>query len=194
VDPTFFPTPADFRAWLEEHHERERELWVGFHKQASGRPSITWPDAVDQALCFGWIDGVRKRVDDQSYAIRFSPRTAASAWSNVNVARMGELLDEGLVRPAGVRAFERCRAERTGVYSFEQPDEPALTPEQEARFRADAAAWAFFCGQAPGYRRAATWWVVSAKRQATRTRRLETLIADAAAGRRIAPLRRPERP
>jgi uncharacterized protein YdeI (YjbR/CyaY-like superfamily) len=193
VDPTFFPSPPDFRRWLERHHEAERELWVGFHKQGSGRPSITWPGAVDQALCFGWIDGVRKRIDDASYMIRFTPRSPTSTWSNVNVARVERLSREGLVAPAGRRAFERRTAGRSGVYSFEQAEAAALSDEQEARFRADGPAWAFFCSQPPGYRRTAVWWVVSAKREATRARRLERLITDSADGRRVAPLRPPDR-
>jgi uncharacterized protein YdeI (YjbR/CyaY-like superfamily) len=193
VDPTFFVTAPDFRAWLERHHEDERELWVGFHKKGSGRPSITWPEAVDQALCFGWIDGVRKGIDDASYMIRFTPRSPTSTWSNVNVGRMAELMSEGLVEPAGRRAFERRTADRSGVYSFEQADAAALSDAQEARFRADERAWAFFSRQPPGYRRTAVWWVVSAKREETRARRLESLISDSADGRRVALLRRPER-
>jgi uncharacterized protein YdeI (YjbR/CyaY-like superfamily) len=193
VDPRFFATAADFRAWLERHHEDERELWVGFHKKGSGRPSITWPEAVDQALCFGWIDGVRKGIDDASYMIRFTPRSPTSTWSKVNVGRMAELMAGGLVEPAGRRAFERRTADRSGVYSFEQADAAVLSDAQEARFRTDERAWAFFSSQPPGYRRTAVWWVVSAKREETRARRLEDLISDSADGRRVGPLRRPDR-
>jgi uncharacterized protein YdeI (YjbR/CyaY-like superfamily) len=191
VEPTFFAKPDELRAWLERHHEDERELWVGVHKKGSGRPSITWPESVDQALCFGWIDGVRKRIDDESYVIRFTPRKATSTWSRVNLARVEELISAGLVRPAGVRAHERRTAERSGVYSFEQADAPTLSEEQEARFRADSGAWEFFAAQPPGYRRAAVWWVVSAKREETRVRRLATLIADSGDGRRLAALTPP---
>jgi len=192
MEPMFFATPEAFRAWLEEHHASATELLVGFHKKGSGRPSITWPEAVDQALCFGWIDGVRRSIDDDSYSIRFTPRKPSSAWSAVNVARVEELTRQGLMRPAGVEAFARRSPERTGTYSYEQRAAAALDPEHERRFRAEAAAWAFFQAQPPWYRRAATWWVVSAKREETRERRLAQLIADSAAGRPIGPLTRPE--
>jgi uncharacterized protein YdeI (YjbR/CyaY-like superfamily) len=190
MDPVYFETPADFRAWLEEHHTTATELWVGFYKKGSGRPSITWPEAVDQALCFGWIDGIRKSVDADSYANRFTPRTPRSTWSNVNVARVAELTAQGLMTPAGLRAFERRDEARSGAYSFEQrPRE--LPPEYQARFKEQPAAWAFFEAQPPGYRRTAIHWVVSAKREETRLKRLATLIEDSAQGRRLAPLSRP---
>jgi uncharacterized protein YdeI (YjbR/CyaY-like superfamily) len=191
TEPTFFATPADFRAWLEEHHASAAELLVGFHKKGSGRPSITWPEAVDQALCFGWIDGVRRSIDDDSYSIRFTPRMPTSTWSAVNVARVEELARQGLMHPAGLEAFARRSPERTATYSYEQRAAAALDPEQERRLRADAAAWAFFQAQPPWYRRAATWWVVSAKREETRERRLARLIEDSAAARPIGPLTRP---
>lgn len=190
MKPTFFETPALFRRWLKEHHNTASELWVGFHKKASGRPSITWPQSVDEALCFGWIDGVRKRLDDESYVIRFTPRKPRSTWSVVNTRRAQELLDAGRMRPAGVRAFEARDAARSGVYSFEQRDQATLSPEQDKQFRADKRAWAFFQAQPPGYRKVAVFWVVSARQEATRARRLQTLIDDSAAGRRIGPLRR----
>jgi uncharacterized protein YdeI (YjbR/CyaY-like superfamily) len=190
VEPTFFATPSEFRAWLDDHHDGVRELWVGFHKKASGRPSITWPEAVDEALCFGWIDGVRKRVDEASYAIRFTPRQPRSIWSSVNVARAEELTSLGRMRPAGRAAFEARRQERSGLYSYEQRHAAALDDAAEWQFRADERAWAFFNGQAAWYRRAAIWWVVSAKQEATRRRRLATLIDDSARGRIIAPLTR----
>jgi uncharacterized protein YdeI (YjbR/CyaY-like superfamily) len=192
MEPTFFATPDAFRAWLEEHHASATELLVGFHKKRSGKPSITWPEAVDQALCFGWIDGVRRSIDDDSYSIRFTPRKPNSTWSAVNVARVEELTRQGLMRPAGLEAFARRSPERTTTYSYEQRAGAALDPEHERRFRADKAAWAFFQAQPPWYRRAATWWVVSAKREQTRERRLAQLIADSAAGRPIRPLTRPE--
>jgi uncharacterized protein YdeI (YjbR/CyaY-like superfamily) len=191
VPPTFFEDPAAFRAWLVEHHEHERELWVGFHRRDSGRASITWPEAVDQALCFGWIDGVRKRVDDESYTIRFTPRRPSSRWSAVNVARVGELERLGLMRPAGRRAFAARRADRTGTYSYEQRREAALPDDYEQRLRANAAAWAHFSAQAPWYRRAAVHWVMEAKRQETRERRMAQLIERSAKGEPIGPLRRP---
>jgi uncharacterized protein YdeI (YjbR/CyaY-like superfamily) len=189
IAPTFYATPAEWRAWLEEHHADEREHWVGFHKRGSGRPSITWPESVDQALCFGWIDGVRKRVDDERYMIRFTPRKRSSRWSKVNVARVAELTEAGLMQPAGLAAFEARTQE--GTYSYEQRDAAAFDPERERRLRADAGAWAYFSAQPPWYRRTATHWVMSAKREETRDRRLARLIEDSAAGRAVGPLARP---
>jgi uncharacterized protein YdeI (YjbR/CyaY-like superfamily) len=183
--PTFFATPDEFRAWLEKHHESQTELLVGFHKKGSGRPSITWPESVDQALCFGWIDGVRRRIDDASYSIRFTPRKARSNWSAVNVKRVAELNEQGLMRPAGSAAFERRSDDKTAIYAYEQGKAATLDPEQERRFRADAQAWAWFQAQPPSYRRTATYWVVSAKKPETRQRRLERLIEDSAAERPI---------
>jgi uncharacterized protein YdeI (YjbR/CyaY-like superfamily) len=188
--PTFFETPDRFREWLEAHHDSEPELWVGFHRKGTGRPSLTWPESVDEALCYGWIDGLRRSIDAQSYAIRFTPRRSGSTWSNVNVRRVGELIREGRMRPAGLRAFEARDPERSGTYSFEQREAATLGPEAEARFRASPEAWRYFEAQPPGYRKTATWWVVSAKQEATRERRLRALIEDSAAGRRVAPLRR----
>ena len=193
MQPTFFATPAEFRRWLKQHHQSERELWVGFYKKSSGRPSLTWPESVDEALCFGWVDGVRRTVDGESYAIRFTPRKSGSTWSAVNTRRAGELIRAGRMQPAGLRAFEARDPERSGVYSFEQRTAARLSAEAEARFKTVPAAWSYFESQPPGYRKTAVWWVVSAKREATRARRLETLIEDSAAGRRIAPLRRESR-
>jgi len=188
MEPTFFATPAEFRAWLEEHHETETELLVGFYKKTSGKPSITWPESVDQALCFGWIDGVRRSLGEEAYTIRFTPRKPRSNWSAVNVQRMRELIDEGLVHPAGMAAFERRSDDRTAIYAYEQRKNAQLPPEYERRLRADAAASEFFDAQPPWYRRTATHWVISAKREATRERRLAQLIEDSASGRRIGPL------
>jgi uncharacterized protein YdeI (YjbR/CyaY-like superfamily) len=191
MEPTFFATPEDFRAWLKEHHENETELLVGFHKKGSGRPSITWPESVDQALCFGWIDGVRRSIDGERYSIRFAPRKRRSTWSAVNVKRVGELEAEGLMRPAGRAAFERRHEDRTGIYSHERREAAAFDAEQERAFRADERAWAWFQDQPPYYRRAATHWVVSAKKPETRERRLRKLIDDSGAGRTVPPLTRP---
>jgi uncharacterized protein YdeI (YjbR/CyaY-like superfamily) len=188
--PTFFATPADFRAWLEKHHGQAQELFVGYYKRDSGRPSITWPESVEQALCFGWIDGVRKSLGKESYVIRFTPRKPGSIWSTVNIRKVEELIARGLMRPAGLEAFEARSEEKSGIYSFEQKEEPKLSPAQEQRFQADPKAWAFFQAQAPWYRRAATWWVVSAKKDETRQKRLATLIADSAAGRTLPMLTR----
>jgi uncharacterized protein YdeI (YjbR/CyaY-like superfamily) len=185
MEPTFFATPEELRAWLAEHHETETELLVGFHKKGSGRPSITWPQSVDQALCFGWIDGVRRRIDDATYSIRFTPRKARSTWSAVNVKRVAELTEQGLMRPAGIAAFERRSEDKTAIYAYEQRKAATLDREQERRFRADERAWAWFQIQPPSYRRAATYWVVSAKKPETRQRRLERLIEDSAAERPI---------
>jgi uncharacterized protein YdeI (YjbR/CyaY-like superfamily) len=188
---TFFETPADFRAWLEQHHETETELLVGFHKKGSGRPSITWPESVAEALCFGWIDGVRRTIDEESYTIRFTPRKPTSNWSQVNIDKVAELTSAGLMWPAGVAAFERRTPERSGIYSYERRKEAKLEPGQQREFEANAAAWEFFGAQPRGYRQTATHWVVSAKREETRAKRLATLIDDSANGRRLRHLTRP---
>jgi uncharacterized protein YdeI (YjbR/CyaY-like superfamily) len=191
MKPTFFATPTHFRDWLEEHHETKRELLVGFHKKGTGTPSITWPESVDEALSFGWIDGVRRSLGEHAYTIRFTPRKPTSIWSAINVGRVEALLKEGRMRPAGVRAYAARTAERTGVYSFERNSAAKLSTEQEATLRKNRKAAAYFDARPPWYRRAAIHWVISAKREETRDRRLAQLIADSAAGRSIAPLRRP---
>jgi len=194
MEPVFFPTPADFRRWLDEHHETAGELLVGFHKKGTGKASITWQESVDQALCFGWIDGVRRSLDGDRYTVRFTPRRRRSIWSAVNVRRAQELSERGEMRPAGLAAYEARTERRSGVYSYEQArDAAAFDAGQEREFRANPAAWDWFTAQPPGYRRTATWWVVSAKREDTRRRRLATLIEDSAAGRAVGPLRRPEK-
>src|SRR4051812_32128740 len=190
VEPTFFATPAAFRAWLAEHHTTASELWVGFHKRGAGRPSMTWPESVDEALCVGWIDGIRRSLGEDSYTIRFTPRRPSSHWSRVNVARVEALRAEGRMLDAGERAFAARRADKTARASYERDAPASLDPEQEREFRAHAEAWDFFAAQPPGYRRTATHWVTSAKRPETRDRRLAQLIADSAAGRRIGPLAR----
>lgn len=187
----FFETPADFRRWLEEHHESERELWVGFHKKDSGKPSITWPESVDEALCFGWIDGLRKSVDETSYKIRFTPRRRGSIWSAVNIRRAEELLREGRMRPAGLLAFESRREDRERRYSYEQPGVTKLAGEYEERLKADPKAWEFFQAQTPWYRKTVSWWILSAKKEETRLKRLEQLIACSAQSRTIPQLTRP---
>jgi uncharacterized protein YdeI (YjbR/CyaY-like superfamily) len=190
-NPIFFATPADFRAWLEAHHADTPELLVGFYKKGSGKPSITWPESVDEALCFGWIDGVRRSLDADSYTIRFTPRRPRSTWSAVNIKRVAELTEMGRMRPAGLKAFESRTEDNSGIYAYEQRENAALDPAQEEEFQANPTAWAFWQAQPPGYRKTATWWVVSAKQEATRRKRLATLIADSAAGRRLAQLARP---
>jgi len=194
MKPRFFPTAKQFRSWLEKHHADTPELWVGFHKKETGRPSITWPESVDEALCVGWIDGLRKSIDEHSYKIRFTPRKTGSIWSAVNTRRAKELIGAGRIRPAGLRAFEGRDPKKTNLYSFEQRKAAVLTPAFEKRFKADRKAWTFFQSQPEGYRHIAVFWVTSAKQEDTRARRLETLIRDSAAGLRIGPLRRPPSP
>ncbi len=190
--PTFFATPEDFRCWLAAHHNQSPELWVGFHKRATKRPCMTWPESVDQALCFGWIDGVRKSIDETSYRIRFTPRKARSKWSAVNIRRVQELIDTGLMQTAGRKAFDERVLVENAHYSYEQRHLIALTPEQERLFRHNRTAWAFFNSQAPWYRKAALWWIVSAEREETRKKRLLQLINDSEQNRPIAQLdRRP---
>ena len=184
VEPTFFATAADFRAWLKAHHDTAPELLVGFWKKGSGRPSIDWPEARDEALCFGWIDGIRKSLGADSYTIRFTPRRRGSIWSNVNVARYRALTEAGRMTPAGVRAYEQNKG-RQGVYAYETALKE-LSPAETRQFRADKAAWADWRKRPPGYRRLVLHWIASAKRPATRAKRLATLIADSAAGRKIA--------
>jgi uncharacterized protein YdeI (YjbR/CyaY-like superfamily) len=191
MKPKFFATPARFRAWLEAHHAKQTELLVGFYKKGSGKPSITWPESVDEALCFGWIDGVRRSLGDDAYTIRFTPRRPKSIWSAVNVARVAELEQLGKMAPRGLRAFAARTPERTGVYSFERHAAAKLTPAQDRQLRANRKAAAFLDAQPPWYRRATTHWVISAKREETRARRLAHLIRDSAAGRTIGPLTRP---
>ncbi len=186
MEPAFFATPADFRAWLERHHGEAAELLVGFYKKRSGRPTMSWPESVDQALCFGWIDGVRRGRDAESYTIRFTPRKPRSIWSAVNIAKYAKLVEQGAVAPAGVAAYERRTEKRSRVYAFEQQQEPELSAEQERRFRERAGAWEFFLDQAPSYRRTVVWWIVSAKREQTRAARLGRAIEDSANGQRIA--------
>jgi uncharacterized protein YdeI (YjbR/CyaY-like superfamily) len=185
VRPTFFATPAKFRAWLEAHHDKAPELWMGLYRRGSGRPSITWPEAVDEALCFGWIDGVRKGIDDVSYMNRYTPRRARSTWSTINVNRVKELKRQGRMRPAGLSAFEKRAPAKSGIYSYEQRHAAAFEEAQVRQFRANKKAWDFFQSRAAGYRRTATWWVITAKREETRLKRLATLIKDSEQGRTI---------
>lgn len=190
MEPIFFANRAEFREWLAAHAANETELLVGYHKVATGRPSMTWAESVDEALCVGWIDGVRRGVGNESYTIRFTPRKPTSKWSAVNVRRVGELTAEGRMQPAGLAAFGR-RNPDVVPYSYAQPKDTALDPEFEKAFMGDTAAWDFFQSQPPGYRRTAIHWVMSAKRDETRQRRLATLIADSARRERLANLYRP---
>jgi uncharacterized protein YdeI (YjbR/CyaY-like superfamily) len=193
VNPIYFASPEEFRAWLEENHATEREVFVGYHKKATGIPSMVWSEAVDEALCYGWIDGIVRRVDDQRHVQRFTPRKPSSTWSAINIAKVAKLRAEGRMRPAGEAAFARRSEDKSAIYSYEQRENAKLEAEQEARFRANAPAWEFFQSRPPWYRKVALYWVVSAKRAETRERRLGQLIADSAAGRELKQFLRPAR-
>ncbi len=181
----FFREPADFRAWLLAKHNVAHQLWVGFYRKDSKRPSITWPESVDEALCVGWIDGIRKSIDAESYKIRFTPRKPSSTWSAVNIARVAEQTRAGRMRPAGLAAFARRVEQKSAIYPYENRVAARLSAADEKQFRASLAAWEFFTAQAPSYRTVAVWWVISAKRAETRQKRLASLIVDSAARRRI---------
>jgi len=186
-DVMVFASAAEFHAWLEKHHASESEAWVGYYKKHVAKQSITYPESVDEALCFGWIDGITYRISDEVHAARFTPRTKRSNWSVANVRRVGELAAEGRMHPAGLAAFEGRTPERTGVYSYE--NRPADLPSAYLkRLKSNTDAWRFWQARSPSYRRAATWWVVSAKQEKTREGHLATLIEDSAAGRVIKPL------
>ena len=186
MTPKFFRTQAAFHAWLETHHASTRELIVGFRHVGSGKPSITYPEARDEALCFGWIDGIRRNHDATSYTVRFTPRNPNSVWSRVNLGRIEALTAEGRMRPAGVRVFEARDPRKAELYSFENPHRD-LGAAATRTFKANPKAWAWFKAQAPSYRRPATWWVMSAKREETRARRLTVLIASSARGEKAPP-------
>jgi uncharacterized protein YdeI (YjbR/CyaY-like superfamily) len=188
-NPIFFATTAELRDWFEANHEAAPELWLGSYKKATGRPSVSWSESVDEALCVGWIDSVRYSLDAERSAQRFTPRRKGSNWSAVNVAKIAALRAAGRMRLAGEAAFALRRDDRTAIYSFEQARDPALPAEDEARFRANEAAWAWFAAKAPSFRKQALHWVISAKKPETRERRLATLIEDSAAGRPIKAMR-----
>ena len=180
----YFKSAHDFRRWLEKNHPTMQELWVGYYKKSSQQLSITWPESVDQALCFGWIDGIRKGIDDLRYAIRFTPRRRGSIWSAVNIKRARELSDKGLMKPLGMVAFDARKENRSGIYSYEQRS-ANLDEPYEKRLRQNKAAWDFFYAQPPSYRKAIGWWIVSAKQEATRLKRLEKLIRESGRGERL---------
>jgi uncharacterized protein YdeI (YjbR/CyaY-like superfamily) len=181
---TYFASAAEFRRWLGKNHAKAKELWVGFHKKATGKPSMTWPQSVDEALCFGWIDGIRKRIDDDRYVIRFTPRKPTSIWSAINTARVRELTARGLMQPAGAKAFALRDEERSAIYSYENRPK-ALAREYETVLRANAKAWAFFQGLPPAYRRNMARYVMEAKQEETRQRRLARLLAACSSGKRL---------
>ena len=190
MKPKFFRTPAAFRAWLQRHHGTAAELLVGFYKRGAGTPSITWPEAVDEALCYGWIDGIRRRLDERRYTIRFTPRRPGSIWSAVNIRRALALAAEGRMAAAGHKAFEARRPNRSGRYSYEQRPRRLVAPYAGMLSR-NAAARKFFLAQIPSYRRAATWWVLSAKKEETRLKRARTLIELSARDKQIPQFLRP---
>ena len=183
--PIFFAKPAAFRAWLDKHHQTTTEQWIGFYRKATGLASITWPEAVDEALCFGWIDGLRKTIGPRSYKIRFTPRRPSSIWSAINIARMKELIRDGRVRPGGITAFQRRLPATSRVYSYENRKSARLSRPATKLFRAESAAWKFFQQQPKSYRQVAIWWVVSAKRPQTRENRLQRLIVSSKRGHRL---------
>lgn len=190
-DVTFFATPAEWRRWLEENHATQTDKWVGFHKRQTGKESITWPESVDEALCFGWIDGVRKSIDESAYKIRFTPRKPTSVWSKVNVARVAVLTKEGRMTEAGHAAFARRTDAKTGIYSSEREKDAELPADMQARFEKNKKAWRYFQSRPPWYRRTSLHWVVSAKREETRAKRFEQLLRDSASEQHIPMLRRP---
>jgi uncharacterized protein YdeI (YjbR/CyaY-like superfamily) len=184
MTPTFFATPAAFRAWLKKHHAKADELIVGFYRKDSGKPSITWQEAVDEALCFGWIDGIRRKHSEIAYSNRFTPRRPRSNWSAINIGRVEELIRLKRMQPAGLAAFAKRTEAKSRIYSYEQKDEPEFDPPFAKKFKANKKAWQFFCGLAPSYRRLDIRWVHGAKQEATRLRRLDQLIAVCESGRR----------
>jgi uncharacterized protein YdeI (YjbR/CyaY-like superfamily) len=193
MKPEFFATPSELRAWLARHHDKRKELWVGFYKKNSKKPSITWPEAVDAALCFGWIDGVRKSIDEISYEIRLTPRNPRSTWSAINIKKVEKLTKLGLIHAAGLEAFQARAKEKSGIYSYEQRRNIQLDPAYEKKLRTSKKAYEFFRVQPPWYQRTSAFWVMSAKKEETRQRRLATLIACSRDGKPIKPLTRPDR-
>lgn len=189
MNPTFFKSGDEFRKWLETNHHEQQELLLGFYKKASGTGGITYQEALDEALAYGWIDGIRKSVDDASYTIRFTPRKPKSIWSMVNIKRVGELTKLGRMRAPGLKAFEGRDLKRAQLYSYERKTSK-LDGELEKRLKANKKAWGFFQAQPPGYQRVISWWVISAKQEETRFRRLERLIKDSENGRRVGILER----
>lgn len=182
MKPRFFATPEKFRVWLAKNHVAKPELLVGFHKKGSGKPSIDWPQSVDEALCFGWIDGVRRNIDEDSYCIRFTPRRARSVWSSINIRRVKVLSKEGRMSAAGLAAYQRRSKDRSAIYAYEQRDTAKLTPAETRLFKAEAGAWVYFSKLAPSYRQKALYWITSSRKPATRQSRLARIIAMSAAG------------
>jgi uncharacterized protein YdeI (YjbR/CyaY-like superfamily) len=184
MKPVFFQTPSSFREWLEEHHAKAEVLLVGFYKKGSAKPSITWPESVDQALCYGWIDGVRKSIDKFSYTIRFTPRKRGSIWSSVNIKRAQALIEQGQMQPAGLKAYQARKENKSGSYSYEQRSVDLEEPYNQL-LKKNEAAWSFFQKQPASYRKAISWWIISAKKDETRLKRLERLMAYSVQGQRL---------
>jgi len=183
--PTYFASPAEFRRWLARNHRKATELLVGYHKKHTGEPSMTWPESVDEALCYGWIDGIRRRVDADRYSIRFTPRRPKSIWSAINLARVKVLTKEGRMRPGGLAAYERRDERTSAIYAYEQVKKAKFTPAQRKALRANAIAWKGFAALPPSHRQRYTYWVTSAKQEATREKRMAKLIATLAAGKTL---------
>lgn len=189
LEVIFFETPNVLREWLEQNHAHAEELWVGYFKKSSGRPSITWPESVDEALCFGWIDGIRKSIDASSYKIRFTPRRSGSTWSRVNIERAEALIEQGRMQPAGRAAYNARKENKSGIYSYEQRREQLEEPYRSLLAQNNAA-WEFFQARPPSYRKAVSWWILSAKKEETRLRRLEKLVDYSARGQTLPELTR----
>ena len=186
MKPTFFPTPAAFRAWLKKHHKIADELWVGYYRKESGKPTLTWSESVDEALCFGWIDGIRKKISDEAYTNRFTPRRPGSNWSAINIAKVEVLTGQNRMQAAGLAAFAKRTEAKSRIYTYEQKS-GAFDTALVKKFRANKRAWAFFEAQPPYYRKLMTGWVNGAKQEETRRRRLDKLIATCQSGRRFMP-------
>jgi uncharacterized protein YdeI (YjbR/CyaY-like superfamily) len=184
MKPTFFQTPTEFREWLDVNHATTDELWVGYYKKNSGKPSITWPESVDEALCYGWIDGIRKSIDEISYKIRFTPRKPGSIWSGVNIKRVQSLIEQGQMQPAGLKAYQARRENKSGIYSYEQRSAELEEPYHRL-LKKNKDAWGFFQAQPASYRKAINWWIISAKKEETRLNRLEKLTVYSAQGQRL---------
>jgi uncharacterized protein YdeI (YjbR/CyaY-like superfamily) len=182
--PKFFKNQAGFRKWLDANHKKERELFVGFYKVDSGKSNMTWSQSVDEALCYGWIDGVRKSIDDERYCIRFTPRKPTSTWSRVNIDKVEKLTGQGLMQPAGLEAFKNCKQDNSGIYSFES-ETKNLTGDFEIQFKSNKKAWDFFSIQAPSYRKAVVHWIMTAKQDATKFNRLQKTIAESEKQKRV---------
>ncbi len=189
MDPIFFINPSEFRAWLAKNYDSEKELWVGYYKKATGLPSMTWPESVEEALCYGWIDGLRKKVDEKAYKIRFTPRRKDSNWSQVNLKMMERLIENGKMQEPGLKIFQERDLSKSQKVSYEL-NEVILTKEYEDKIKTNGKAWEFFSQLAPGYKKQTCHWVMQAKREETRLRRLQVLIDSAAEGKKIPHLRR----